>query len=285
MYAKWDSSAVVLDWRWAVVSAIPLFVGAGLQGVAWVFLVQRMAGKTVPWGPAMLIYVESQLARYTPGKVGLPLVRIAGAPRLGVAAVTVGSSVFLELLSWLASGGSLGFGLLMATRGNAEGALAALGQLAFPLLGGFVVIVALLLAVDRRYIPSSIVRRFGLDGEGPLAPPGLPFVQLLYWGTWALHGYFAGLAVGATSVEAQAASGLFILAPIAGFIALAAPAGVGVREAVLSVGLAPAVGPASAVAAAAISRGASLVADLGSWLLLRVVVRAPRDLPVRVDAD
>ena len=48
------------------------------------------------------------------------------------------------------------------------------------------------------------------------------------------------------------------------------------REAVLSVGLVATVGPAPALAAAIISRAASLIADVGSWLVTRPWYAAPK---------
>jgi uncharacterized membrane protein YbhN (UPF0104 family) len=91
----------------------------------------------------------------------------------------------------------------------------------------------------------------------------------VYWTTWAAHGYLVGRAVNAASDVSLASAGLFVLAPIAGFLAFAAPAGVGVREAVLSVGLAPAVGPEAAIAAAVLSRAGTLVADVFAWAAMR----------------
>ena len=67
----------------------------------------------------------------------------------------------------------------------------------------------------------------------------------------------------------MAATGLCILGPVLGFVALAAPAGVGVREAVVAAGLAPIVGSAPALTLAVVSRVASLLADVGAWLVLR----------------
>ena len=67
---------------------------------------------------------------------------------------------------------------------------------------------------------------------------------------------------------------IFVLGLAVGLIllpeaALAAPAGVGVREAILSISLAPAVGSAPALAIAVASRAASLVADVIAWAALK----------------
>jgi uncharacterized membrane protein YbhN (UPF0104 family) len=81
-------------------------------------------------------------------------------------------------------------------------------------------------------------------------------------------------AVGVPAEGAFATSGLYVLAPILGFIALAAPAGLGVREAALSIGLAASVGPAGAVVAAIVSRAGSLLIDVALWLLAKPLARS-----------
>ncbi len=48
--------------------------------------------------------MSGQLARYTPGKVGLPMVRIAGAAKLGVSAHLIAASVGLEVAAWIGVG-------------------------------------------------------------------------------------------------------------------------------------------------------------------------------------
>jgi hypothetical protein len=270
----WRGSQVAVSYGPLVLCPIPLLIGIVLQGWCWIRLIDRMSGTRVPRRPALALYFESQLARYMPGKVGLPLVRMAGASRIGVAASAIGSSVLVELCSWLAVGSAVGFGLITLTSDHARGAAALLGS-AGPLLLGFSMLgVIALLAVDRRRLPRFLTDRLALEGSGPLVPPAVPILHLGFWITWALHGVLVCLALGAPIGLATATAGLFVLAPLLGFIALAAPAGIGVREAVLSIGLAPTLGPASAVAAAALSRGASLIVDLGAFMASRPWWRA-----------
>ena len=147
------------------------------------------------------------------------------------------------------------------------GALA--GKLAAPLLIASLAGALVLVAVDRRSYPAKLTRALGLEGEGPLVPLRLPAWQLLYWLTWALHGFFLARSLGANSAEACASMGFSPLANVLGFVALAAPAGVGVREAVLVAGLGPIIGASGAIGAAVASRLVSLVADLATFFALR----------------
>ncbi|HET9930248.1 MAG TPA: lysylphosphatidylglycerol synthase domain-containing protein [Polyangiaceae bacterium] len=266
---SWNGRRISVDPLWLSASLVPVLVGAVLQGVAWIALAERMGRTTIPRRRALSLYFASQLARYTPGKVGLPIVRMNGAPELGLSRRLVGVSVLVEMLSWTATGSVVGFLMLSLSDVPSSGVGALAGKFATPLLIASLAGMVVLVAVDRRYAPAPIKRALDLEGHGALVPLRLPAWQLLYWLTWALHGYFLARALGATSAEAQATMGFSPLANVLGFVALAAPAGVGVREAVLVAGLGPVIGSAGAIGAAIASRLVSLVADLGTWLALR----------------
>ncbi|HYP75872.1 MAG TPA: hypothetical protein VER12_07955 [Polyangiaceae bacterium] len=265
---RWQKTKVSLDLLWALASVLPLGVGCLIQGRGWIALIERMTARRVPRGPALSLYMDSQLARYTPGMVGLPFVRMAGAGRLGVSAVAVGSSVGLEMLSWTAVGGGIGFASLLWLPPS-SGLMALLGAWAIPIVLGFTAIVVVLSCIDRARLPAFVVRVLKVDGAGPLVPFSLLLAHVLYWASWAVHGFLLSRAFGASPGIAMSTSGLYALATVGGFVALAAPAGVGVREAILSISLAPAVGSAPALAIAVASRAASLCADVFAWAVLK----------------
>ncbi len=265
---RWQKTRISLSVPWALASILPLALGCLIQGRGWIALIERMTARAVPRGAALSLYMDSQLARYTPGMVGLPVVRMAGAARLGVPAVAVGSSVGLEMLSWTAVGGALGFASLFALPSQ-SGLTALLGAWAIPIVLGFASLVLVLSFVDRARLPVFVVRTLKVSGTGPLVPFSLPLAHVLYWTTWAMHGFLLTRAFGALPNIALATSGLYALATVGGFVALAAPAGVGVREAILSLSLAPALGTAPALGVAVASRAASLCADLIVWAVLK----------------
>lgn len=267
--ARWESRRISVDFGLLALSLAPVLLGALLQGAAWLLLVERMAHQSVPRATAFSLYFESQLARYTPGKVGLPLVRMAGAPRLGLSRRLVGLSVLVEMLSWTATGAALGFLLLAVAGAPNEGVGGLAGNLAPALLALSVASALALVAIDRQRIPQKLRTNLGIEGQGPLAPLRLPLLQLVYWATWAVHGYFLARALGASAAGALSTMGFSPLANVLGFVALAAPAGVGVREAVLLAGLSPILGGPGAVGAAVLSRVVSLVADIATWLIAR----------------
>jgi uncharacterized membrane protein YbhN (UPF0104 family) len=270
---RWESGKVRVSWPWLAASAIPLAVGCVVLGVGWKWIMERMASKKLPLRTCLTVHFESQMARYTPGKVGIPLVRMAAAERLGVSAAVAGYSVLTESISMVAVGGVVGFALLLSTTGGTGGLTKAFGTLGVLGLGAFVLVTLVLVFVDRRRLPAAAVKLMKAEGSGPLVPRRGPVAHALYWLTWAVHGYFAARAVGIVSPHALGGSGLYVLAPIAGVLALATPSGIGVREAVLSMGLAPVVGPAPAVATAIVSRAVSLLVDCAVWAFGRLVLR------------
>jgi glycosyltransferase 2 family protein len=270
---RWQPGQIEIDYGMAVASMLPLALGCVLLGLGWVWLLSRMSGVKVPTLRGLALHFESQAARYTPGKVGLPLVRMLGAERLGTSARIVGTSVLIEVLCWVATGGVTGLLVLIVSGEMLSRVTDALGWVGLVVLAGFIALLAALLLVDRRSLPKRVVDALQLDGEGPLVPPALPLVHAGYWLTWAAHGYFTGRAIHALGGVAFSSMGFYVLAPVMGFLALAAPGGLGVREAVLSIALAGSVGPAAALYAALLSRGTSVVVDLGVWALLRPFAR------------
>ncbi len=271
---RWDSDALDVRWGWVVLSLVPLALGVMVLAFGFALLLARLSGREVRLGRAMSVHIESQLARYTPGKVGVPLVRLAAAPSLGLSRSTMVSAIGIEMLSFVAVGGAVGLGLIsvMATR------VAVVDDLfvwLLPLVGLFAAGVAVLTLVSRRFYPKFFLERLHLEGQGPLVPHVLPLLHLCYWLTWALHGCCISLAVGSSLSDAAGTGGFYVVAPIGGFLALVAPAGAGVREAILSAGVAPALGATGALAAALLSRGASVLIDVATWLFARRWDRGP----------
>ncbi|MDC0683907.1 lysylphosphatidylglycerol synthase domain-containing protein [Sorangium atrum] len=273
---KWESGEPV-DVRPAFVAlaVLPLALGVVVLGLAWAFVLEELTGRPIPRWPAIALHIESQAARYIPGKLGVPLVRMLGAPRIGTTSAVVASSFAVEFASFVAVGAMVGFGLLAAGGEQFAGASALIGRWKLPLLVALGAVLVALMTVDRARAPERVRKLLAAEGRGPLMPVRLPLVHAAYWLTWAAHGACAALAVGATPGAALGGSGLFVLAPVAGFLAMATPGGIGVREALLSVGLAPAVGPAAALGAAVISRATSLAVDVGGLLLARLLCRRP----------
>jgi uncharacterized membrane protein YbhN (UPF0104 family) len=274
--SRWQSGKVAVNWGWLCASALPIAVGTVILATGWKWLMERMVGHKLPLRPCLTLHFESQMARYTPGKVGIPLVRMAGAAKLGVPAAVAGYSVLTESISMVAVGGVVGFAVLLLTNEQASSITDSFGKWGVLGLAAFVIVTLALVFVNRALLPRVVVNLMKAEGgAGPLVPRRGPLAHALYWLTWAVHGYFAARSVGIAPTHALSGAGLYVLAPIAGILALATPSGIGVREAVLSMGLSPLVGPAPAVAAAIVSRAISLLVDCLVWAFGRLVLSGP----------
>lgn len=269
---RWEGMTVHVAPATALAAWLPLVASCFLQGFAWIALAERMAHKRVPRTRALSTYLLSQLYRYTPGKVGLPIVRMDGAPELGLTRSLVGVSILVEMLSWTATGAVVGFALL-AVAAPSAGIGGLLGKLALPGFGASALGIVVLLSVDRALYPTKLRLLVAPEGKGPVVPVLMPLVQVVFWSVVAVHGYLMTTALGADHQGALTAMGFYVVSQVAGFVVLAAPAGLGIREAVLVTGLTPALGAAGAVGAAVISRALSLVAEVSVWAGVRVVAK------------
>lgn len=265
---RWDSEAsVAVAWGPMLFAAAAMVGAMWLLALAWAVLIRRMTGVAVPLTEFVATYAGAALGKYLPAKVGQPMLRIAGVAAHGVSARSVIASMGIEILAWFAAG-ALVSGALLSLGSGTHGVLAPVSTLSRYVVAFAGVVTLMLAVVDRSHLPTRIRALLTLDGEGPLLPPAVVLLHLASWGLWAVHGVFALAAVSPLPLGAAvSASALFVLAPIAGFLALPLPAGIGVRESLLVLGLSSIVGAPAALAAALLSRAVSLVGDIALWAL------------------
>ncbi|MCH9683702.1 MAG: lysylphosphatidylglycerol synthase domain-containing protein, partial [Deltaproteobacteria bacterium] len=268
---RWRQSASVdLSAGWIAMAVVPI-VGVSLaQALGWVSLVQRMVGRRLPAVASLELFLASMLGRYAPAKVGMPAILISRARQLALAPSLMGSSMLLIVLVYTILGVGIGVGALTVGDGPIPEQLDKLrGGLAGLAIFGMAAAVVLLLTLDRRRYPSWLLRKLEIEGEGPLVGLGMVVWYVVVWLCWWAHGALLIHAVGGTWVTAGQGAGLFVLAPVLGFLALVAPGGLGVREAVVAAGIGVGVGPGAGVVAALASRIISLSVDVVMWLIFR----------------
>ncbi|MCA9654435.1 MAG: flippase-like domain-containing protein [Myxococcales bacterium] len=272
---RWRSSPPVTPHLgWTLAAVLPI-VGVSLaQALGWLSLMHGMVGRRLPTVPALELFLASMLGRYAPAKVGMPVILMSRAKQLELAPSLMGSSMLLIVLVYTL----LGTGIGVATLSLADQAMlpqleALRSGLSVLALAGMAVGVVVLLVLDRRRYPQALMRKLGVEGEGPLVGLGLVAWYTVVWLCWWAHGALLVHAVGGSWADAGAGAGLFVLAPVLGFLALVAPGGLGVREAVVAGGLSASVGPGPAVVAALLSRIISLAVDVVMWLGFRAVRR------------
>lgn len=232
------------------------FLGVLLTGFVWLLLV-RGYGHGVTSLAGLPIFFVGQLGKYIPGSLWTFAAQAEMATSQGIPARTTVAVGVIFLLVNVATALVLG------------GAVAVAGLVEIPLapyaLGALVVIAALSLA------PCSIRRVAALLSVERWCPrsPGILTLQIaaLMLITWSCYGAAVWVVLPA-GVPLMACAGAFAVAYLAGLVAVFAPAGIGVREVVLTALLAPLVGVGAAGAAAILVRFLLTLAD---WSIAGVV--------------
>lgn len=263
---RWESAAVEVDWPWLILAFAFSALAMGFQFMAWFSLLESWTTAAVLARAASArLYIDSQLARYTPGKVGLAAVRIAGSQRLGVEPRVMASTLLAELLSWCAWGGFLGMLILSAHPGR----FGLFGKWSAPLvLMGLLALCAVVVLsfASRDRLPRGVVQKLGVTGRGPFLPWATGFWHAAHFLSWVAVGMLCARALGASFEDGLAMGAGLCLAIVGGFVALLAPAGVGVREVILAVLAEPVLGVSGALALSLVTRGLSLTSDVTLWL-------------------
>jgi uncharacterized membrane protein YbhN (UPF0104 family) len=225
--AQWSQIAAIRpDASWIAAAVGAMAVALWGQVAAWRWNL-KVLGACVAFKPLFRVYYTMNLARYIPGKVWSVIGMVAGGTRLGVDPETMSTSVFVGLVSSLVSG--LCVGAVTAW---------AMGEQRLVSLWLMVVPVAALLAVWPplfRRVATWVLRKLRRNVAVPVVSARLLVRSLLHYGlVWCAYGTAVGVL--ALSVGSEAFGlyfAIFPLAYLAGYAALFAPGGWGVREGAL----------------------------------------------------
>jgi hypothetical protein len=226
-----------LDPGWLAASFLALGVGLALGPVGWGGWV-RALGVPMRYDTAFRTLYQASAAKYVPGSVWQFVGRVALAERAGVPARTAATALALDVAT------------------NFGGALVAL----FPPL---VVFVGWGLRLLPGCEPKAVWRLLG--------------VYAVVWGLFAVGAACLARAIAPLGPDAMAqVAGAFVVAWVAGTVAIVAPAGLGVREWSLAFLLGPVIGPGMA---------ALLALALRAWLVAgeMVALVVALAMPVRPD--
>ncbi|WP_184707848.1 lysylphosphatidylglycerol synthase domain-containing protein [Sphingobium lignivorans] len=256
------------------VAAMPLAVLLCLIACIFVAMAWRailaMLGKNLPIGLTAAIFLTTQFGKYLPGNIAQHIGRATLALRHGVPVRLTITSVAIEMAIGVLVMAFLGAPLLAGHLDEMWRAAAiAAGILALAaLVGGFAI-------RTRRLAAGMLAARFGI-----LGPPGRLAVPVLLTVAGALLSACALLllepALARDPATIARSVSIFCGAWVAGFLVVGAPAGLGVREFILSEGLAPIIGPERAIAAALLLRLVTTLGDLLAFALGLVLLRYTR---------
>lgn len=235
-------------------------LGTVAIGQVW-FVLLRGLDVEAPRREMGAVFFVSQLGKYLPGSVWPVLAQMEFGHRWGAPRRTMLAANIMMLAVVAATGLTVGAALLPWSGGDG--------------LSGYgwtlVFLLPLLACLHPRTIPvavDQVLRVFGreplgvrLDGRSMLAALGW---GLVVWAVMGVHLLVMTRALGAAppAAAAAAAVGAMGLGWAAGLIFVPAPAGVGVRDAVLVAALAPQIGVPEALSVALASRVLLLLADV-----------------------
>jgi uncharacterized membrane protein YbhN (UPF0104 family) len=240
----------------AVVASI---VAVSSYGLVWPYLLRRL-GTPVPYS-WIGIFFKSQLGKYVPGSVWQYAGRVGLARSRGVSVPTALASVAAEVVySALAAGAASS--LILGWAPAAGILLGLVGLLAVGI--GLRQRVMGLLARAQPLMSRGRLDRGNLFAALRAAPAAIG-LYLLVWGLYGLAFWTTGRALFAVPAsDLPRYIGVFALAWLAGLVAVFAPGGIGVREAVIVALLGSRLGQADAIVLAATSRIVLTAVDLAA---------------------
>jgi hypothetical protein len=238
--------------------------GAALMALACTCLSWRALlaglGAEVGLGESWNVYFVSQLGKYLPGSAWPVLAQMEFARRKGIARSSMLAANVLSIAVGLVTG------LLVAAAVLPFAAPSAVSQYWW----AFAAIVPLVALLHPAVLPTAlnwVLARLGRDVAVPRAPLGSVLRSSLWalasWMFYGLHAYALTDALHGGGARGVAVSfGGFALAVCAGILFLPAPAGAGVRDAVLIATFGLILGTGAALSSGLLSRGELILADV-----------------------
>lgn len=222
-----------------------------------------------PWHVAHRLFYVTQAGKYVPGAVWPYAAQAALANRYGVSRTAVLGASALFMLTHLVTGvvvGVVGLGGMrsLAPRMGLLYAVAAVGLVLLlpPVLGRLLQMLGRWRTWLRVGTPT-----WRTTGRAVL-------LMAAAWACYGLSVWVLVVQLGGGLRELGLVVGVYAIGWVAGFAAVAAPVGIGAREAVVTLLLAPVLGTAAVLSVVVVSRVALTVADLGLAAVSSGVLRS-----------
>jgi len=252
-----DLSALEPGWwrpRWglALLASLILVAGYALSAMLWGWMASDLGGGSLPPGRAVRVFMTANLARYVPGKVwqiaGLALL----ARREGVPPMVASTAAVLGQAAALGGATVVGAATFFAADEGVRG----WGWAALSLVAAGAVLSLMPSASDRLMRAwFRITRSEASDDLQVSRTFGVRWL-VLYIANWIIYAAAFVVLVYSYGIEGSAIQigAAFAAAYVIGYVAVFAPAGLGVRESFLVVFLSPVTGPIPAGGLAIVSR-------------------------------
>lgn len=249
-----------LSWPSVLLALLFALVGVLLMLMSWAVAV-RDAGAALPLRDLVRIYCVGQVGKYLPGSVWPVVTQARLASRRGASPARVASGSLLNLAITVAVCLAFGGALLPFSGGRAAQQLWWAPVLAVPMLGVLhPAVLNRLLALAGRVLKRDQLE-ISFTPRGVLTSAGWALLGNLAFGA---HLFALAHGLGVTGARGFVLSTCaYSLAAGVGVVIILAPAGAGVREAVITAVLSPLVSVEAAVVVALASRAVFIVVDLG----------------------
>jgi hypothetical protein len=280
--ARWGDRLPDLLSRVQPLWAAAALIMSCLSALVYIFIqydIYHRLGARPSYGSVFRIVTISQLGKYLPGKIAFVGNYYLFSRAAGINNARIGTSFVISMSLWMLTASLCGLPVLSLLDATFRYVV-----LALPLLLALFIhprILSWLLGFTQRVFG----RLRGSSADDPpaktqtieLTKLGIPFylrAALLYLATWTLAGLGAYMCLAAfTPVPLEIyplALASIALGTVGGFLALFAPVGLGVREGIGALILAPAVGADVALLSMMLLRGVTVVADLALALLAMI---------------
>lgn len=270
---NWNLSSVTI----ALLSIMLLVLDIGIVGAIWHVLL-RDNGILMSWKQTQIVFAISQFGKYLPGNVGHHVGRVVMAREIGIPMPITLNTMLVEVLwgTGIAAGLAV-LSLLLFVDEHALGLQFKLGPIQ---LGLGVVLLFILpwlgIGFLNRYLPGLVKR---LSGGSVIAAPRLSTalaVAAMFLLCFVVMGLILKLQAqwlfGVKEGSVFELTCLFAIIWLAGYLVPGAPAGLGVREAMMVLLLSPVLGVGAAVGLGVTLRVTTTVGD-GVAFALGVLAR------------
>lgn len=275
---NFDAADLVLAF---IAVAVALFASM----LSWRAMLAEL-GSPLALRDAVRIFYVGQVGKYLPGSVWPVLAQMELGLAAGVPRSRMGVSFVLALALSLFTGGLIGLPTVLIT-----------GAYVIPAV--IFVLVLLPLLVVPRLLNALLTRALRILRRPPLPRPlslagiwKVVGLAAIGWLAYGMQAWLLAVTLGAPALTAlPVAIGAYAIAMVLGVLIVIAPAGVGVREVMLVIGLAAVLPSGPAAALAIVSRGLVTIADvlaavLGLTLRRRTAsLSVPRGAMAQPDTD
>lgn len=265
VYFIYQKQDVIVE-AWRRLDATVILVALAAVALAKVLLVENMrlsadrAGIRLSFRDCYCMYHTTQMAKYIPGSVWQFVSRAALLRKRGLPIGSIRDSMLAET-AWVL-GTALLLGLLLTLSFDLRWVLAEFGGVIGNVALGLVLLAMFSIGVGWLYF-KEVLKKMGAWGWSLRPPTYALLVLACGWTLMGLAFWVTLLPFSTAPISTLYCIGLYSLAFFIGFLTPFAPAGLGIREGILTVGISPYVGMDIAVFLAGLNRAVYVLAEIG----------------------